>query len=33
MHLITPEPEEMILRGFFNVSGSDVQSLYTHCGY
>ena len=32
MHLITPEPEDMILRGFFNVSRSDVQSLYTHCG-
>ncbi|XP_068690029.1 uncharacterized protein [Montipora foliosa] len=33
MFLITPDPQEMILRGFFHVTRSDVQSLYTHCGY
>lgn len=33
MYLITPDPEDMILRAFFNVSRSDVQSLYRHFGY
>ena len=33
MFLITPDPQEMILRAFFHVTRSDVQSLYTHCGY
>jgi len=33
MFLITPDPQEMILRAFFQVTRSDVQSLYTHCGY
>ena len=33
MFLITPDPEEMVLRSFFHVTRSDVQSLYTHCGY
>ena len=33
MFLTMPDPEEMILRAFFHVTRSDVQSLYTHCGY
>ncbi|XP_067055367.1 uncharacterized protein [Acropora muricata] len=33
MFLITPDPREMILRAFFHVTRSDVQSPYTHCGY
>ena len=31
--LITQDPQEMILSAFFHVTRSDVQSLYTHCGY
>ena len=33
MFLITPDPQEMILRAFFHITRCDVQSLYTHCGY
>ena len=33
MWLITPDPEDMIVRAFFNVSREDVQALYAHCGY
>ena len=33
MYLITPDPEDMILRAFFHVSRSDVQSMYGHFGY
>ena len=33
MFLITADPQETILRAFFHVTRSNVQSLYTHCGY
>ena len=33
MFLITGDPQEMILRAFFHVKRSDIQSLYTQCGY
>ena len=33
MFLITLDSKEMVFRGFFHVTRSDVQSLYTHCGY
>ena len=33
MFLIMPDPQEMILRAFVQVTRSDVQSLHTRCGY
>lgn len=33
MYQISPDPEDMTLRGFFNVSQTDVQSLSSCCGH